>query len=822
MRSPSPLLICAWPLLGIGVAVHAGPPEIAHVFPDFPDVHGCHVITGEHFDAKGLSVWSWRAPSVEATVQTGLRQLGQAPPLPATPPKGARRVRVLDVEKQTLVTDPIAGEVLWVKTPRGVSRPYLLLVAKPFWLSDVRVRPGELLYIYGFGLRARYRRTRVVLNNGKQTIPVRTLTMARARRVADPRLVYFEVPRSITPGSYEVYIHNSYGGVYGWRHAGRAEVLPRETRRETVFNVKDPPFGAKGDGLTDDASAIQKAFTAATQAGGGVVFLPPGTYRVSRTVLVPQRCELRGAGRSNTTILGTGYVPGQKRVRFLWGGISAAATVVRLLCHTTLSGVTVTGACAEGIGGSATVNTRPATYDGKVYPTTERVTVKDCQLVLADKEFQPPFRSALTIFNNAYCRVLNNEIVGGLRVSGSARRLDVIGNTFRDGAISGTGSDCLIDANLFKDSPTRFLFYPRRHCHIRFNEMHQAFRHSWCNAEEIFLVHGGSRKSGGQPTGASPTTLVDQNKDWVPGEFDEATVLIVSGRGFGQYAIVTGNTTDTLELDRPWRVVPDKTSEYVVGMMFVENSFYANLNNTPLRLSLWLDCIANVVDLHRDVFAKGTDIWGQDRTGIPEPRRTRPKRRAGKRTSSVTDRFHPAYYNVLMNSWMDGSYAHLWSGVDPRNLYAGPPMFANYIVGNKIRQPHMHRTGFAWNETALGGVLVGNATGSGGWRPKGTDMTQPQDARVGLSHSVVQNNFLTFTHVGVSVSDFARKTFVVGNVFQQVARPILDWGARTVIRANRTFRVDATGERDQPIPDATGKREIRTRRDRSPRSSKAR
>src|SRR5688572_6780868 len=49
---------------------------------------------------------------------------------------------------------------------------------------------------------------------------------------------------------------------------------------EKVFNVKD--YGAKGDGKTDDAKAIQQAIDACSSSGGGRVLVPAGsTYLAS-------------------------------------------------------------------------------------------------------------------------------------------------------------------------------------------------------------------------------------------------------------------------------------------------------------------------------------------------------------------------------------------------------------------------------------------------------------------------------------------------------------------------------------------------------------
>src|SRR5262249_54548973 len=73
------------------------------------------------------------------------------------------------------------------------------------------------------------------------------------------------------------------------------------TWQRAVFpyvNVKD--FGATGNGSTDDTSAINAAFASLSQSTGTVVF-PPGTYKVTDTIV----CGHNGAGaQSHINIVG--------------------------------------------------------------------------------------------------------------------------------------------------------------------------------------------------------------------------------------------------------------------------------------------------------------------------------------------------------------------------------------------------------------------------------------------------------------------------------------------------------------------------------------
>src|SRR4051812_19314629 len=67
-------------------------------------------------------------------------------------------------------------------------------------------------------------------------------------------------------------------------------------------NARD--FGAAGDGASDDSLAIQTAIDTVAAAGGGVVLLPRGTFRLNTGLVFPVGIpvHLRGAGRTITSL----------------------------------------------------------------------------------------------------------------------------------------------------------------------------------------------------------------------------------------------------------------------------------------------------------------------------------------------------------------------------------------------------------------------------------------------------------------------------------------------------------------------------------------
>jgi hypothetical protein len=67
------------------------------------------------------------------------------------------------------------------------------------------------------------------------------------------------------------------------------------------FNVKDPAYGARGDGATDDTTAVQNCITAAGLVKGTVIF-PAGTYRCTSVLSLPIGTSLWGVGAGGSVL----------------------------------------------------------------------------------------------------------------------------------------------------------------------------------------------------------------------------------------------------------------------------------------------------------------------------------------------------------------------------------------------------------------------------------------------------------------------------------------------------------------------------------------
>lgn len=103
-----------------------------------------------------------------------------------------------------------------------------------------------------------------------------------------------------------------------------------------VVNVKEAPYHAQGDGVTDDTEAIQQALLD-HPAGNRIIFLPKGTYLLSAPLRWPGAAQLEdrqratilmGESRTETVLRLADYAPGfeysGRSPAMLWMGDSTA------------------------------------------------------------------------------------------------------------------------------------------------------------------------------------------------------------------------------------------------------------------------------------------------------------------------------------------------------------------------------------------------------------------------------------------------------------------------------------------------------------------
>ncbi len=88
--------------------------------------------------------------------------------------------------------------------------------------------------------------------------------------------------------------------------AQNASIFPTAPAEPDAVTVK-----AVGDGVADDSEALQQALDRARdKTGHGIVFLPSGKYRITRTLTVPAGVRVYGVGRTRPVILLGANTPG--------------------------------------------------------------------------------------------------------------------------------------------------------------------------------------------------------------------------------------------------------------------------------------------------------------------------------------------------------------------------------------------------------------------------------------------------------------------------------------------------------------------------------
>lgn len=100
---------------------------------------------------------------------------------------------------------------------------------------------------------------------------------------------YVKVTGTTVTGTVAGIVHRMSGTVPGYTQ----RALPGPSRK--ALYVVDAPHGVGYLPTVDATNSVQKTLDKAGRAGGGIVYLPAGWYRISSHLSVPAKVELRGA-----------------------------------------------------------------------------------------------------------------------------------------------------------------------------------------------------------------------------------------------------------------------------------------------------------------------------------------------------------------------------------------------------------------------------------------------------------------------------------------------------------------------------------------------
>jgi hypothetical protein len=108
----------------------------------------------------------------------------------------------------------------------------------------------------------------------------------------DPWRGVFRVPDQMAVGSYQLRLSNGDGSDSEFVDAGAINVRIPDSGPTDIFDVQ--AFGAIGDGRADATRAVRSAIEAANQNGGGIVYFPRGRYLISEGLAIPSGVSIKG------------------------------------------------------------------------------------------------------------------------------------------------------------------------------------------------------------------------------------------------------------------------------------------------------------------------------------------------------------------------------------------------------------------------------------------------------------------------------------------------------------------------------------------------
>ncbi len=560
----------------------------------------------------------------------------------------------------------------WVENSDGFSKPFVANAPEIWFKSVNEAYRGSAVAVYGDKFwNNRFKR--IGLKN-KQTgefsviEPTHTKSTMYAYNAYRHR-TFFAVPDTAQDGEYEIYVHNGTGSQYGWSNAVSLTVKNELTltdyyrtlwNRETINSVPMPKaarIAVEPDimgAYVDVTDKLQAAIDSVYENGGGAVILGAGIYAISRTLTLKPGVVLQGAGKGATTVrsvYGSDFSTDWSDVYFAErksGGMHWAVdwkphwdklenrVFVRIYDDAGISDMRFELGNGVNMGVLVGTNERYGIVHGAFL---NNVCVDGSGMnVYIDGRFGQLSAGIVSVSSTRELTLFRSEfsaICPIYALPADNKGAKMIENIFRccpmqkdESYICGF-SESIFEENKFLDGRRSFMAQENFADNwIYQNRSEGVSRGS--NANEVYMSeYGESDWSGYAAEIGSDYIRADfddtgvQNGEyaWVdrsgvvrkPEDLEEYPrfIVILKGRGFGQYRSITKFEGDKAFIDRPWTVMPDETTAFTIvrgthHVLWVDNnSAFCNSHSQ----FIWNCGIENIIEGHEIISSGGIRLY---------------------------------------------------------------------------------------------------------------------------------------------------------------------------------------------------------------------
>ncbi len=451
---------------------------------------------------------------------------------------------------------------------------------------------------------------------------------------------------SIVPGVYTVSVETDYG-------TGEKEnAATVQTKASTPTTDFSPDGTLDEKGATDVTSAIQTALNNAGQNGGGVVTIPRGRFLLSGTLTIPQNVTLRGVAENmtgifwsptasghpdmihaedNTCISNLGISVNGSYGNVITGGSNLKVENVRVRANAYFH-----HAQQGKIGGTYSgpaISEKPYEMGSIIYASGNNIQIANCDLYATNTAFQ--------LENAENVKILNTDVRFGVSPFQmiNCKNLLIAQNSFSGSSLFENG---VMIGNGEKNKGVQNMYF----AHNSFSNVYgNARRGIILSEQEAIQLQDGWTVTENSITVADASQLAEADTDFA--------VLVLSGRGEGQYMEVAESNGQTITFAEPWKIVPNSSSALLLVPKCRESVIYAN----------------TFTDVGTAVYAEGGLIGAEiaDNTFV--------------RTAPFESDAGALWYNTLSGNTVEAGYR--WGG-ENENLTLGGNAAA-YHRGNVLR-----------------------------------------------------------------------------------------------------------------------------------------